>query len=197
MVGTWVPTPNAAEGRMYGATLTKRMEETAREVESLNKVKAPYQTKAKIIRAAKLPKGLYGCEVSPINETALRSFRTSITRALTYTTEQRSSDLTFATASHGPDLDPEVAIATRRAAAVRRFISKCKANEDKVQAILEAYRNKKEPGCHKDDEQLREKTLGGDPTSAEKAEVRKQCNPRGPIAFFSETLHLQAATMDK
>ena len=115
---------------------------------------------------------------------------------MTYTTEQRSSDLTFATASHGPDLDPEVSIAARRAVAVRRFISKCKANEDKVQTILEAYRNKEEPGCHKDDEQLREKTLGGDPTSAEKAEIKKQCKPRGPIGFFFETLHLQAATMD-
>ena len=47
---------NAAGGRMYSTTLTKRMEETAREVESLNKVRASYHTKAKIIRVAKLPK---------------------------------------------------------------------------------------------------------------------------------------------
>ena len=66
-----------------------------------------------------------------------------------------------------------------------------------MQAILEAYRNKEEPGCHKDDEQLREKTLGGDPASAEKAGIRKQCKPTGPIGFYLETLHLQTATMDE
>ena len=187
---------NAAEGRMYGTTLTKRLEETAKEVESLNRAKAPYPTKAKIIRAAKLPKGLYGCEVSPINESALRTFRTAITKTLTYTTDQRSADLTFATASHGPDLDPEVAIAMRRAVAVRRYISKSEANERMARKIIKNYGAKREPGVYEDEEQLRQKELGGEPTSIEKAQIRKQCNPRGPIGLFLETLHLQAATMD-
>ena len=50
---------------MYGTTLTRRMENAAKEVETLNKAKAPYEKKATIIRRAKIPKGLYGCEVPP------------------------------------------------------------------------------------------------------------------------------------
>ena len=33
---------NAAEGRMYGTTLTRRTETTAAELDSLDKAKAPY-----------------------------------------------------------------------------------------------------------------------------------------------------------
>ena len=151
---------NAAANRIQGATLTRRMEATALEVDSLNKVKTPYEKKAKIIRNAKLPKALYGCEVAPVNETALRSLRTAVTRTLTFTTDQTSSDLTFATASHGPDLDPETSIFARRAMAVRRYFNKSKANAEKVRTIMAAYRNKREPGMHQD------KELAGDPATA-------------------------------
>ena len=82
--------------------MTKRMVTTALELESLNKVKAPYEQKAKIIRSAKLPTSLYGCEVAPVNEAALGTLRTVVTKTVTFTFEQRFSDLTFATASHGP-----------------------------------------------------------------------------------------------
>ena len=115
---------NAAANRSYGTTFTKRMLDTADDIERLNKAKAPYEKKAMIIRCAKLPKALYGCEVAPANETALRTFRTSITKALAYTTKQRSADLTFATASYGPDLDPDTHIFSRRCVAFRRYVTK-------------------------------------------------------------------------
>ena len=67
---------HAAANRFYGTTLTQRMQETANEVEKLNRAKAPYEKKAMVIRAAKLPRGLYGCEVAPANEVALRALRT-------------------------------------------------------------------------------------------------------------------------
>ena len=187
---------NAAANRIQGTTLTRRMEATAMEVDSLNKIKAPYERKANIIRSAKLPKALYGCEVAPVNETALRTLRTAVTRTLTYTTDQRSSDLTFATASHGPDLDPEMSIFARRAMAVRRFFNKSKANAEKVKCILAVYRSKGEPGMHQHDEQLRDKALAGDPATAERAKVRNQCKPKGPIGFLLESIHMQAATLN-
>ena len=34
---------NAAANRFYGATLTKRMQETANDVERLNRARAPYE----------------------------------------------------------------------------------------------------------------------------------------------------------
>ena len=62
---------NAASNRFHGTTFTKRMRKTTEEVEILNRVKAPYDKKAMVVRVAKLPKALYGCEVAPANENAL------------------------------------------------------------------------------------------------------------------------------
>ena len=47
---------NAAQNRMYGTTLTRRMENATKEVETLNRARAPYEKKAKNIRSAKRPK---------------------------------------------------------------------------------------------------------------------------------------------
>ena len=116
---------------------------TAAEMESLSKVKAPYEQKAKIIRCAKLPKALYGSEVAPVNDSALKTLRTVITKTVTFTTEQRSSDLTFATASHGTDLDPEASILARRAAALRRYINKGTQNAERIKTICQAYKRRK------------------------------------------------------
>ena len=55
-------------------------------------------------------------------------------KTLTYTTEQRSPDLTFATCSHGPDLDPDIHLLTRRAVALRRYYTRL-PNQIQVQAV--------------------------------------------------------------
>ena len=44
-----------------------------------------------------------------------------------------------------------------------------------------------------DDEQLSNKKVAGDPATAERAEIRNQCVPTGPVGFLLESLHLQAA----
>ena len=75
-----------------------------------------------------------------MNETALRTLRTSISNTFTYTTDARSVDLTFATASNGPDLDPESCIYTRRAVVFRRFINKSKDIAERVKNIIEMYK---------------------------------------------------------
>ena len=98
--------------------------------------------------------------MAPVKESALRTLRTVITKTVTFTTEQRSSDLTFATASHGPDLDPEASILARRAAAVRRFINTGTHNAERIKTRCQAYKKRKEPGIHIDDEQLRNKQGG-------------------------------------
>ena len=85
-----------------------------------------------VIRSAKLQKALYGCEVAPANEGCLRTLRTRIAKTLTYTTEHRSADLTFATCSHGPDLDPDIHILTKRAVAFRRYYTRTLASQEAV-----------------------------------------------------------------
>ena len=194
---------NAASNRFYGTTLTNRMKKTTEEVEVLNRMKAPYGKKAMIIRAAKIPKALYGCEVAPANENALRRFRTSITKTLAYTTEQRSADLTFATCSFGPDLDPDIHIFTKRAVALRRYLTRKESqvtkgkgvtsksvwkdaeeeNIRKVNAIMMRYKEAGDPGVHRigDDQQTKEG--GGDPGSKERAMLRENVSLRGHAAY--------------
>ena len=123
---------NASSGRLVGTTLTARMQKVSEEMEALNRVKAPYARKAMVIRSAKLQKALYGCEVAPANEGCLRTLRTRIAKTLTYTTEHRSADLTFATCSHGPDLDPDILFLSKRAVAFRRYYTRTLASQEAV-----------------------------------------------------------------
>ena len=76
---------HAVANRSYGKTFTTRMLKTAKEAERLGKVKAPYLKKATIAKAKKtMPKTMYGCEVSPVDETVSRTLRISFVDVLTY-----------------------------------------------------------------------------------------------------------------
>ena len=121
------------------------MWKTARSTDRLAKVKAPYNKKVEIIRAKKLPLGLYGCEVAPINESALRTRRASIASCLTFTTARRSADLAFAIGSRGRDVDPDVEIVCRRAIAIRRSMAKDDRSRKLIQEIL--WRGTPPPSC--------------------------------------------------
>ena len=97
--------------------------------ERLDRHRPPYEKKEKIVRAKILPKGLYGCELAPVNETAMRSFRSAVASCLTYVTKRRSVDLTFATATRGNDVDPDVTVVCRRVTALRRALAIEEDNE--------------------------------------------------------------------
>ena len=116
--------------------MTERMRQTAREAERLCRVKAPYERKAEVLRVKMLPKAIFGCESTPINE------RSKFTNALTYTTTQRSVDLTSAAASKGSDVDPEVEVLTRRVKSLKRAIVRNKKDENKIKKIMELYKEK-------------------------------------------------------
>ena len=118
-----------------GTTLTKRMQAATSSTERLNFFKAPYDQKKHIAKAKLLPKGLYGCETSPINETAMRTWRATTATALTFTTTRRSVDLTYAVASGKTDLDPEVNVYVRRAVAARRAWHKNYLHKKNIEEI--------------------------------------------------------------
>ena len=61
--------------------------------------------------------------------------------------------------------------------------------------IFQMYEMTGEPGIYIDDKGLNEKTQAGEPMSRERARLRKQCKPKGPIGFLFETIHLQASCM--
>ena len=217
---------SAAANRIVGTTLTNRMQKVSDELEVLNRVKAPYSRKAMIIRSAKLPKALYGCEVAPANELVLQKLRTRLTKTLAYTTEQRSADLTFASCSGGPDLDPDIQILARRAIAFRRFFTRRADQQEQedisrghqllgdskskhvgwqgsvirngklARTIFRKYQERNEPGVFREEDDKKPKVDGGDPATKARSAIRRGCKPMGPIGLLLESIHLQAASLD-
>ena len=124
---------NAAGARLSGATLTRRMRTVRTATMRLGRMKAPYDKVAAIVRAKLIPKGLYGCESCPVNDAALRTWRAEVANAATFVTTRRSADLTFATASHGADIDPEVHVYTKRAMGMRRAYHVSGANRKLIE----------------------------------------------------------------
>ena len=110
-------------------------------------MRTSYKSKAMIIRTKMIPKALYGCELAPVNETALRGLRREVADAISYTTARRSADLTFSVASYGTDLDPDVHIYIRRAQAYRRAYTANENNEKLINTHLGAIREGRQP-CH-------------------------------------------------
>ena len=118
---------NTQEHQKRGTTLTERLTQTTGDVKRLNYIRAPYDKKEKVIRGKLLPKGFFGCETAPINESAMQKNRTAIVNTLTYATTKRATDLKFAVASGKTDVDPDVEVYTRRATMYRRMVG---ANDD-------------------------------------------------------------------
>ena len=84
----------------------------------------------------------------------------------------------------------------RRATLLRRVAGDSHADKQMAKEIYQMYEMQNEPGIYKDDISLSQKTQAGEPMSRERARLRKQCNPRGPIGFLLETAHLQASSID-
>ena len=97
-----------------------------------------------------LPKGLYGCESCPINDSAMRTWRTETANATTFVTKRKSVDFTFAAASQGTDLDPEIFAYTKRALAYRRAYYICKSNETLINENYDLYKKAGDPGIIKE-----------------------------------------------
>ena len=111
----------------------------------------------------------------------MRHWRTVTANALSYVLKRRSTDLTFAAASHGTDADPEVQLYVRRAVAFRRAHYTIDSNAKLIKDILEAYEEKGEPGLvgdiKKNCESIRDKEIAEEPGSSERTRIRKQCDP--------------------
>ena len=188
---------NVSADKKVGTTLTERMRQATKSTERLDMFNAPYDKKEAIIRTKMLPKGLYGCELAPVNEAAMRAFRTATAACLTFSTAQKATDLTFAAATRGTDVDPDVNVVCKRIKALRRSMAKDEEIKAMAHEIMEKYREMHEPGCYTTADELKEKPLAGAPCTPERARLKKQCRPQGPIGLLLESIHLQAATIDR
>ena len=126
----------------------------------MGRIKAPYDKKTAIIRAKMLPKGLYGCESCPINDSILRTWRTE----------------TFAAASQGTDIDPEIHVYTKRAMSLRRAYYVSKSNAKLIDENFELYKKAEEPGIIKKDQCMTDhfsKMIAEEPGSSRRTKMRR------------------------
>ena len=113
-----------------------------------------YTMKAKCIRVASMPKGLYGCEGAPACEAALAKFRSAIARTVAPPSVLASVSQVFLTSSYGKDLDPEINIYHRMVTMLRRMTCKHAEVRGKVASAAAIYMKKGLKGCHGDECQL-------------------------------------------
>ena len=71
-----------------------------------------------------------------MNERGFKQFQTRIVDTLTSTTARNSVDLTFAAASYGTDVDPDVAIFMNRVLGLRRARVIGNDNKEMVDEIM-------------------------------------------------------------
>ena len=114
----------ATSNRSYSATLRTRLKQTTKMVRKIGKLPILYKNKAHCIRTKALAKALYGCEASLLHPSDQMTLTTAIKQAISKTSAHKSADLTFATSSHGADLDPETNVLTRRITMLRRMLVK-------------------------------------------------------------------------
>ena len=63
--------------------------------------------------------------------------------------------------------------------------------------VMAEYAKECEPGTYQGDRQLRENVVGGGPTTPQRSRLRRHCSPQGPVGFLSESIRLQASSMDR
>ena len=68
----------------------------------------------------------------------------------------------------------------------------CKMAEE----IMAGYRERGEPGCYTNDDDLATREVAGEPGNPRRSRLRKRCRPHGPIGFLLESMFLQAAAVD-
>ena len=137
----------------------------------------------------------FGCEVSPVNEGALRTLRSAIASCIAFTTSRKATDLTFAVGSRGRDVDPDVEIVCRRTLGIRRCMAKCEESRDMIKDIYKGYQKRNEPGIYKNEEDLKGRIIAGEPGTTNRARQRRRRRPHGPVGFLLESLFLQAAAL--
>ena len=186
---------NSLVNKTNGETLTDRIQKAAGCAEMMGYIKTTYQNKRTVIKGKILPMGLYGCEVAPVNEVVLTRLRGVIANVITFTTKIRAVDLTFAVTAEKGDLDPDVEICRRRVTALRRCYHGNDEDAAMIQDIYEKYKENDEPATKHTKEDLLGKDVFGPPASKERASLRKQCRPHGPVGLLLETMHLQTAAL--
>ena len=97
------------------------------------------EAKAKAIRTVVFPAALYGIEAAQLSRSKVAKLSAAIKGVLHTKNSRHDTDLLFAHAVKGRDLDPEVQTVVRRCTMLRRAVEKRPAVLDKIQRIYDSY----------------------------------------------------------
>jgi hypothetical protein len=120
---------------------------------------------------------------------------TAVKQAISKTASHKSADLTFATSSHGSDLDPETTVLTRRVTMLRRMLVKRPRRRSQAVRILQEYIDADYTGtqvCQVRDGTAQTAPLPGYPG---RRKWKPHFRPFGPIGILLVQLHEKAAAL--
>ena len=188
----------AVSNRAYAATLRTRLKTSTVMVRKIGRLPIKFKNKAHSIRTKAMAKGLYGCEASLLHPADQMAFTTAIKQAISKTATHKSADLTFATSSHGCDLDPETTVLTRRVTMLRRMLVKRPRRQTQAIRILQEYIDADFTGTRTDQIMNGTATIASLPGHPGRHQWKPYFRPFGTIGVLLVQLHEKAAalTMD-
>ena len=74
---------------------------------------------------------------------------------------------------------------------------KSSQTEKRIRRIYDKYAQNQEPATTASMNDIAEKCFTGEPGSLEQSTARAQCHPKGPVGYLLESVHLQAAALDR
>eukprot|EP00973_Karenia_brevis_P021956 3019852-Karenia_brevis.AAC.1 len=152
--------------------------------------------KAEFVVACGHAKALYGCEASHVDESALRTYTSVVMKTLGTANQMHARSLTFAFTGHSLDLDPYIAIFTRRIMMMRRVFIKLPHIRDTVQQIFDLYKQEHYNGVHVDGVDLAALKPAPLPGGDRRADWKAEHIPLGPMGLLLQNLHMLGGTLD-
>jgi len=154
-----------------------------------------YEIKAHLLRTAAAPQGLYGNEAAPIPDSWMRRLRAAFVNAIRPSTVKHSNAAVFSSASHGPDVDPDVEQLKRKATRLRRTCAKQPRRMQQVNTIYQKYKQIGYVGIYHDGTDLEKLQPAPPPGDRARGAWKAVTAPQGPIGLFLQALHCIAAAL--
>ena len=194
-----------ASGKRKSTTNIGRLKNGVVQCGKLKRLPIDRATKAKTIRTKIFPAAFYAAEVVEMPDCHVAKLTTAVIKVMTNKGSHHDVDSTFASCSHGDDLDPSAQILMRCCTALRRAIAKKPHNKSHYQRTHETYVKKGMNGatvsCDKDAQsngELADLQPAPHPTQSDQSRAawRTGQSPEGPIGHLIRAVHMIGGKMN-
>ncbi len=175
-------------------TLTMRMTDAIATVNRIRWLPHELHQKITFIINGALAKGLYGCEIAPVNEGVLAKLTSAIAKVVGPSSAKACNSIVFGIPPDNKEAEPDANIFMRRCILFRRSIAKKPHLLQVAQQIFDAYAEIDYVGIFHSHDELANLYFGA-PAGHEKRNLFKpSVTPQGPIGLllFSANLYTSA-----